>query len=58
MKDDLKYYKENAEEDYLTTPISVLRYIGMLESRVYLLKVTVYFLISLICFGGILFLNK
>jgi len=34
MKKDLKYYRENAEEDYLTTPISVLRYIGMIESRV------------------------
>ena len=31
MEKDLKYYKENAEEDYLTTPISVLRYIGMAE---------------------------
>ena len=29
---DLKYYRENAEENYLTTPISVLRYIGELES--------------------------
>lgn len=28
---DLKYYRANAEEDYITTPISVLRYIGELE---------------------------
>jgi len=28
---DLKYYKDNCEENYLTTPISVLRYIGELE---------------------------
>lgn len=28
---DLKYYKANAEEDYITTPISVLRYITELE---------------------------
>lgn len=28
---DLQYYKENAEENYLTTPISVLRYITELE---------------------------
>ena len=28
---DLKYWKNNAEEDYLTTPISVLRYISELE---------------------------
>jgi hypothetical protein len=30
---DLKYYKENAEEDYITTPISVLRYITELEGK-------------------------
>jgi hypothetical protein len=28
---DLGYWKNNAEEDYLHTPISVLRYIGELE---------------------------
>lgn len=28
---DLKYYKNNCEEDYLHTPISVLRYITELE---------------------------
>lgn len=28
---DLEYYRKNAEEDYLTTPISVLRYIGEME---------------------------
>tara|TARA_R110001592_G_scaffold361512_1_gene672342 strand:- start:84 stop:353 length:270 start_codon:yes stop_codon:yes gene_type:complete len=28
---DLKYYKDNCEEDYLHTPISVLRYITELE---------------------------
>jgi len=31
---DLNYYKLNAEEDYITTPISVLRYIGELERAV------------------------
>jgi len=31
---NLKYWRKNAEEDYLNTPISVLRYIGELESRV------------------------
>lgn len=31
---DLEYYKNNAEEDYLTTPISVLRYISELEKAV------------------------
>jgi hypothetical protein len=30
---DLPYWKNNAEEDYMTTPISVLRYISELESR-------------------------
>jgi hypothetical protein len=28
---DLPYWKNNAEEDYMTTPISVLRYISELE---------------------------
>jgi hypothetical protein len=28
---DLEYWKNNAEEDYVTTPISVLRYISELE---------------------------
>jgi hypothetical protein len=28
---DLEYYKRNCEEDYKTTPISVLRYITELE---------------------------
>jgi acyl-CoA thioesterase len=26
------YWKENAEEDYITTPISVLKYISVLEA--------------------------
>jgi hypothetical protein len=29
----LAYYKENSEEDYIKTPISVLRYISELESH-------------------------
>ena len=32
-KKDLNYYKENAEEDYIKTPISVLRYISELEKN-------------------------
>ena len=28
---DINYWKENATEDYMTTPISVLRYITELE---------------------------
>lgn len=31
LKKDLEYYRNNAEEDYLTTPISVLRYIKKME---------------------------
>ena len=30
---DLKYYKDNATENYMTTPISVLRYITELEKN-------------------------
>jgi hypothetical protein len=30
----LAYYKENAEEDYLHVPISVLRYISELEKHI------------------------
>ena len=32
MKKPLEYWKQNAEENYLTTPISVLRYISELEN--------------------------
>jgi len=28
-----KFYKDNCEEDYITTPISVLRYIDVLETE-------------------------
>jgi len=31
---DLKYYKNNCEEDHIHTPISVLRYITELEKEV------------------------
>jgi DNA-directed RNA polymerase subunit M/transcription elongation factor TFIIS len=30
---DLNYWKKNAEEDYIKTPISVLRYITELENK-------------------------
>jgi len=30
---DLSYFKTNAEEDYMYTPISVLRYISELEKQ-------------------------
>lgn len=32
---DLEYYRKNAEEDYITTPISVLRYIAQLEKTIW-----------------------
>ena len=31
---DLDYWRKNAEEDYMTTPISVLKYITELEQQV------------------------
>ncbi len=33
VEKDLNYFKQNAEEDYIKTPISVLRYITELEQR-------------------------
>jgi len=33
-KQDLSYWKQNAEENYVTTPISVLSYISKLEKRI------------------------
>lgn len=33
VKSKLDYYKQNCEEDYLHTPISVLRYISELEKQ-------------------------
>jgi len=33
VEKDLNYFKQNAEEDYMKTPISVLRYITELEQR-------------------------
>lgn len=33
-KEELGYWKKNAEEDYMSTPISVLRYISELEKYI------------------------
>ena len=56
MKKDLEYYRKNAEEDYITTPISVLRYIGLAERRIRVLGIVITVLLF-ICFlsflGGI-----
>ena len=53
MKFNLKYQRQNAEEDYVTTPISVLRYIGELERSRNI--ITLLFVSVLILFlGGIL----
>ena len=61
MKKDLKFYRENAEEDYLTTPISVLRYIGLAERRINVLGIIIAVLLF-ICFlsflGGIIIGQK
>lgn len=35
---DLDYYRKNAEEEYMTTPNSVLRYITELEKTIKSLK--------------------
>jgi hypothetical protein len=35
---DLDYFKENAKENYITTPISVLRYISELENALEIQK--------------------
>lgn len=55
---DLKYYRENAEENYLTTPISVLRYIGEIERRVRILGIVIVVVCFLSFLGGILIINK
>ena len=61
MKKDLKFYRENAEENYLTTPISVLRYIGLAERRINVLG-TIIAVLLFICFlsflGGIIIGQK
>lgn len=54
MKKDLKYYRENAEEDYLTTPISVLRYIGEVERSRNTLIVLLIVSSVLLFLGGVL----
>ena len=38
---DLNHYKNNCEEDYINTPISVLRYITELEQALQLLQTDV-----------------
>lgn len=58
MRKDLKFYRENAEENYLTTPISVLRYIGEIERWFYILKVIIFFLLFLLFLCGNLIVNK
>ena len=35
---DLAYWKNNAEENYMTTPISVLKYITELEKHIETIK--------------------
>jgi hypothetical protein len=40
---DLDYFKQNAEEDYIKTPISVLGYIGKLECTKSTVKQLIYY---------------
>lgn len=54
MKKYLEYYRENAEEDYLTTPISVLRYIGEIQRSRNTLIVLLIISSVLFFLGGIL----
>ena len=61
MKKNLDYYRKNAEEDYITTPISVLRYIGEAEHKITVLRIVICVLL-LLCFlsfnGGVLIGEK
>jgi len=61
MKKNLDYYRKNAEEDYITTPISVLRYIGEAERRNTVLGIVISVLLF-VCFlsfiGGVLIGEK
>jgi len=49
---DLNYYKNNCEEDYIKTPISVLRYISELEQAINYthFEVSVFCLYRVRCF--------
>ncbi len=60
MKKDLDYFRKNAEEDYMTTPISVLRYITELEYTKSTVKQLIYYSILHLLAGiaiGYLLLN-
>jgi hypothetical protein len=51
---DLNYYKNNCEEDYIKTPISVLRYITELEKQApkkqfFIYGVVKWFAIIILC---------
>jgi hypothetical protein len=43
LNKDLNYFRKNAEEDYIKTPISVLRYITELESTKSTVKQLIYY---------------
>ena len=58
MKKSLKYYRLNAEEDYMTTPISVLRYITEAEREIKILRIIGLSIAFLFFVGAILILNK
>jgi predicted metal-binding protein len=48
---DLNYYKNNCEEDYINTPISVLRYITELEQALQLQQTGVIYKLC-VCGGN------
>lgn len=58
MKKSLKYYRLNAEEDYMITPISVLRYITEAEREIKILRIIGLSIAFLFFVGAILILNK
>ena len=58
MKKSLKYYRLNAEEDYMRTPISVLRYITEAKREIKVLKIIGLSIAFLFFVGAILILNK
>lgn len=58
MKKSLKYYRLNVEEDYMRTPISVLRYIGEVEREIKVLRIIGLSIAFLFFVGAILILNK
>lgn len=60
MNEDFSNLKENAEQDYITTPISVLRYIGEMEKlrSVLTMIIAVILLLQILFFIGGIYVGK